>query len=1095
VTLTEQCRVLLGLVLLAVLGAVPVRAQFETAVVVGRLSDATGAAVSNAKVKLTNVALGTTQMRKSSSQGEYEFTGIPAGAYVVVIEAAGFQTTATSPITVEVGARQRADIQLKLGSVSEDVTVSLAAPLLETDSSERSLVINETQLNDLPLNGRHYTDLALLAPGVQLSGLQDGSITQRLGSLNVNGMRSSVNNFLLDGLDNNAYEIANQGFNNEALTESVDAISEFRIITSNYSAEYGRAGGGIINVSTKSGTNTFHESAWEFLRNTALDAYGPLLGTGVKPILIQNQFGAAFGGPIRPGSLFFFSDYEGFRQVTRTYQTASLPTLSERAGIFPMAVQNPYTKVLYANGVIPSTDITPFAAAVFAALPAPTSGTTYVSLPRSQNYRDIGDLRLDWVPRQNLATFLRYSQQSNHITQGPHIPGLAGGDGNGHERILTTQVAGGLTYTLNPRAIVDARIGLTFGEDGKVPYNQGQPSFDAQFNIPTTTNPYLQSSLNEQDIVSYSYLGSQDTDPQYSNPFTINPKVNLTLIRGRHSLAIGYEYLALIEDLDSQTAKFGLDEYDGYFTAAPGVTKTHDNLVADFLYGARSSYDLSNFNPDTINMRFHYAYLNDTWRLANRLTLNLGLRYEFQIPQFTSQNHQSNFDPTTNTLMLAQNGSIYSRSLVNPQKTNFAPRVGFAWNTNPNIVWRGAYGISYVQFNRTSAQGSLDLNGPYSVNSVVNQSLSTEALCPQGSQSTSCFRTTTMGDPASIISSTAFSTLTSQVRYIPKDSPTGYVQSYSFGMQMQLTPRLIADIAYVGSHAVHLRVLADYNQASIQPTATSTLSLQARRPLQGFEDIYDNLSSGFEDYSSLQTRLQGRVGRFTFVNAFTWSRDIDNAVADLEELNGDGSFVNFNNIKGDASTSGYNHPLNESLGGLWDIPAPATRSGLLHEITAGWQLQTITRLTSGVPINFYYSPSSTANTTNLAYQYRPNISGLTSTLMNPRSKWVQDPTRSFWSNVYNTSQFSIPAANVVYGNAPRNVIRGTPYYNVDLGAHKQFNLPRHGLLQFRVEAFNLLNHTNWKSANSETNSTSFGQLTSSNAFPSRQIQFGVKVFY
>ncbi len=200
VALKVQCHVLLCLILLAVLGAVPVYAQFETAVVVGRLSDATGAAVPNAEVKLTNVALGTTQTRRSSPQGEYEFAGIPAGAYIVVIEAAGFQTTATSPITVEVGARQRADIQLKLGPVSQDVTVSLAAPQLETDSSERSLVIDAKQLNDLPLNGRHYTDLALLAPGVQLSGLQDGSITQRLGSLNVNGMRSSVNNFLLDGL-------------------------------------------------------------------------------------------------------------------------------------------------------------------------------------------------------------------------------------------------------------------------------------------------------------------------------------------------------------------------------------------------------------------------------------------------------------------------------------------------------------------------------------------------------------------------------------------------------------------------------------------------------------------------------------------------------------------------------------------------------------------------------------------------------------------------------------------------------------------------------------------------------------------------------
>jgi hypothetical protein len=1094
--------------------ATPLRAQFETGVVVGRLSDPTGAAVANAEVKLTNVALGTTQMQKSSAQGDYEFPGVPDGSYVVTVEAASFDTATTVPVTVTVGSRQRVDIKLQVGTFAQDVTVSLAAPQLETDTSDRSLVVDMTELQDLPLNGRHYTDLALLAPGVQLSGLQDGSITQRLGSLNVNGMRSSVNNFLLDGLDNNAYEVANQGFNNEALTESVDAIDQFRISTANYSAEYGRAGGGIINVSTRRGTNDFHESVWEYLRNTALDAYGPLLGTGVKPVLVQNQFGATAGGPIRRNSLFFFADYEGFRQVSRAYQTATIPSLAERQGNFVAAltttsgsilpIKNPYTGAVYTNGMIPTKDITPFAAAVLAALPVPTDGNNmYVSLPRSQNYRDIGDVRLDWIPHHSLLTFLRYSQQSNHITEGPHIPGVAGGDGNGRERILATQVASGITYTLTPRTLFDARVGLTWSEAGKVPYNQGQPSLDTEFGIQTVTNPYLISGLNEQDIATFSYLGSQDTDPQYSNPHTINPKLNVTLIRAKHSFSIGYEYLALIEDLDSQSAKFGYDEYDGYFTAPATADRVAANNIADFLYGARSKYELSNFNPDTINMRFHYAYIADTWRVANRLTLNLGLRYEFQIPQFTSQNHQANFDPVSNTLILAQNGSLYSRSLVNPRKANFAPRLGFAFSSDPRTVWRGAYGISYVEFNRFSSQGSLDLNGPYSVNSVVSQSLSGESLCATGSQSTTCFRPTVTGDPASIISPASFSTLTSMARYVPKDSPTGYVQSYSFGVQTQLTRRLVSDIAYVGTHAVHLRVLGDYNQAEVQPLTTSCnsattsgcLAIQARRPLAGFEDIYDNLSAGFTDYNSLQVRLQGQLGRFTFINAFTWSRDIDNAVADLEELNGDSSVVNYDNIKGDTGTSGYNQPLNESLGALWNVPAPATGSRLVRALTNQWQLTTITRLTSGVPINFYYSPSSTANTTDLAYQYRPNVTGFTSTLMNPRSKWVQNASRSALTNVYSTTQLTVPSVNVVYGNTPRNVIRGTPYYDVDLGAHKDFTLPKHSYIQFRVEAFNLLNHTNWKSADSGITDATYGQLASSNAFPSRQIQLAIKVIH
>lgn len=1124
---------------LALLYPGALHAQFDTAVVVGRVTDPSGAPLRDVVVTLRNVDLGTIQTKKTSDQGDFEFPGIQIGLYVVSVRADGFESITTEPVNVTVDSRPRIDLKMKVGSVSENVTVSADAAMLETDTSDRGFLVEQKEIEDLPLNGREYADLAALTPGVQQSSLQDSTITSRRGSFNVNGNRSSVNNFLLDGLDNNSYQPANQGYSNQAITESVDAVSQFKVQTGNYSAEFGRSGGAVVNVSTKSGTNQLSGRVWEYVRNTVFDAFGPFYGpAGVKPTLIQNQFGAALGGPIRRDSIFFFGDYEGLRQVTRSYQSATLPTVDQRKGIFidlnnaPIGLKNPYTNVAHLNGIIPLSDITPFAAAVLAQLPTPTVpepqlGNNYVSLPRSQNYRDIGDFRIDAHPNPRLQTFARYSQQSDHNLQGPHIPGLAGGDGNGYTRILASQLAMGVTFTVTPNSVLDARFGVTWNETGKVPYNHGQTSINGQFSPPVSSNPYLLASLNTQSLSHFSYFGVQNSDPQYSNPYTLNPKINYTFIHGRHSISVGYEYLALLEDEDTQSAKLGEDVYSANFSedyvpsySGASLACTNKNApancdpaarpeaysMADFLYGARNEYALSNFNPKTVEARFHYAYIQDDWRVASRLTLNIGLRYEFQIPQWTQGNGQANFDPSTKTLILARDGSIYSRSLVNPQKDNFAPRLGFAFTSDPKTVWRGAYGISYIQFNRYSSQGSLDLNGPASINSTVSQSIGT-SLCPANSPSPNCFSPTQQGYPLSIISPAFFSTTTSQVRYIPKDSPTAYVQSYFAGVQMQLTKASILDIAYVGAHGVKLRVLADYNQASTQPTLTSSLSFAQRRPVSGFVDIYDNLSSGFLRYNSLQARFQTRAKQLFLVNSFTWSHAMDNAVADLEEKYGDSSYVNIANIKGDTGTSGYNQPLNDTLALVWHVPYGGRHShGFRQMLFGNWEVNSITKLTSGVAINFTYDPSAAAETTTLPYAYRPNITGNQSSVMHPRATWQKTNTAicavfngsapcAGFGPVTETAQLTVPSQTVVYGNAPRNFLRGTPYYNIDFGVHKQFPIARKTVFEFRAEAFNVLNHTSWKAADSDITSSTYGQLAPTNAFPSRIIQLAGRLSF
>ncbi len=347
-------------------------AQFETASVLGYVRDTTGAAVPNSKVQLINTATGVSVTATTDGQGQYQFSDIHIGQYKISAGANGFSSTVTEPFSVAVNARQRVDVNLKPGSVADTVTVSGVAAQLESETSDTGTVISQREVQNLPLNGRAYGDLATLVPGVRRNTLENQTVTSRDASFNVNGQRSEFNNFLLDGVDNNAYGTSNQGFSNQAIPPSPDAINEFRVETNNYSAEFGRASGAVINVSINSGSNQFHGRVWEYNRNTDLNAAGPFLPplnvlTGQRqiPVLIRNQFGGAVGGPIKKDKLFFFADYEGNRQVQGQYTTATIPNAQQRAGVFvdtkgaPVPLRNPVTGAEYPNGVVPQSDWTP----------------------------------------------------------------------------------------------------------------------------------------------------------------------------------------------------------------------------------------------------------------------------------------------------------------------------------------------------------------------------------------------------------------------------------------------------------------------------------------------------------------------------------------------------------------------------------------------------------------------------------------------------------------------------------------------------------------------------------------------------------------
>ena len=517
-------------------------AQFDTAVVLGTVKDQSGAVVAGASVVLTNVAKDVSVKVASDTNGNYQFPSVQIGEYRVGVTMAGFADASSVPFSVQIGARQRVDMQMKLGSQSQEVTVSGSAALLETDSSDRGQVIAAKELVNLPLNGRAYADLTLLVPGVRKSLIEDGSVTSRDGSYNVNGMRSNANNFLLDGLDNNAYQEANQGYSNQAIIPSPDALQEFRVQTDNYAAEFGRAGGAIINVSFRSGTNQFHGVAYDYLRNTDLNASGPFLGSGSKPTLVQNQFGVTIGGPILKDKLFFFADYEGLRHKDTTLQTATVPTLGERQGIFvqadgktPIALQNPVTGAQYANGIVPTADQSAFAIAVLNALPAPNLNVAlgqpnYSSNPANTIQDDHGDVRVDLFLSPKMTIFGRYSQRQYTIFAAPPIGGLAGGNSNGTLYARTKQGAGGLTYNLSDRTLIEARLGVDLTHSGKSPYNLGAQNLVNFPNAPT--DPSIVGGVNTQIVTGFSQFGRQSTNPQFTDPYLANPKVTVSHIVG-----------------------------------------------------------------------------------------------------------------------------------------------------------------------------------------------------------------------------------------------------------------------------------------------------------------------------------------------------------------------------------------------------------------------------------------------------------------------------------------------------------------------------------------------------------------------------------
>jgi len=1087
----------LWLAALLVLSAGASLAQFETAVVLGTVKDPSGAVLHDAKVELKNLGAGVSSNAVTDENGNYQFLEVRVGRYEVSAQGAGFKRGVTDAFDVRVNAHQRVDLALQVGDVTQTVQVVAAASAVEADSSDRGQVVNRETVVNLPLNGRSSATLALLAPGVRPAY----GLPKRESSFNVSGLRSQFNNFILDGVDNNAYGTSNQGLSNQVVQVAPDALQEFKVITNSYSAEYGRVGGGVVNASVRAGTNQLHGSVWEYLRNTDLNATGFFKPVGgQKPVYIQNQFGAAAGGPIRKDKIFIFGDYEGLRRLQRALTFGSVPTLDQRNGIFTMPVKNPYTGEIYNNGIIPQSQITAFGRKVFGDLPAPNlPGNTrnYSALLPATDNDDKGDIRYDHYLTSKLTAFSRFSYRLYNQLAAPNnsIPGPSGQGAGIISRVMNWQTASGLTWTINPTSLAEFRLGVSKTEGMKTPATlDGGPDMLQAYGIPgLPTDKALTGGLNTQNVTGYASYGRDYTSPQWQDPLVVNPKANYSKILHRHTVKVGYEYQAINTLIDDFNPAYGQDIYGGQFT---NPTPTKSNIVynlADFLFGARSTYQLTNFTVANLRQRMHFAYLQDDFKFSPRLTLNLGMRYEFATPQYERDNRMANYDPGSNTLAPAKSGSITDRALVNPSYNNWGPRVGLAYSLNSKTVIRSGYGISYVLFIRQGGDSYLAYNGPYVVNAQITQSPS-QGPCTPNAAPTTCFRPTEMGYPAGFTSPANFTTLTTKTVYVQKDIRTPYVQNWHFTVQRELARNLVMDLGYSGNHSVGLWVNADLNQA-LPNLPNQLLPLKARRPNAQFDYIDANFSAGFSTYHALQVKMEKRYSQGVYLlNSFTWSKAIDNAAGALEAANGDHQAVNLFSFRSSKGLSGYDQPFNNTTSVVWDMPFGRGRrfgSGLPYLADAmlgGWTLSGINTMASGQTINLIYSPGAafiaTDGSKNSAV-YRPNLIG---------DPMMPSGQRSI-TQYFNPNTILVPTdVTHPYGNAGRNIGRNDRCFNFDLGVHKQFRLPGEGRnLEFRTEVFNLLNRTNFSPASGDRSSSSFGAI--SGTFPARQVQFALRLAF
>jgi outer membrane receptor protein involved in Fe transport len=1196
----------LAVALIFILPAANAFAQYEDGSLIGSIHDATGAAVANAAVAVTSVNTGIIVNVNANSAGDYEVPSLRAGVYNIKATAPGFASAEAKNITVSVGGRGRIDLTLKVGNAAATtVEVSDVALQLETESSQRGQTITEYQSEALPLVTRNYSDLVDYVTGTRPAPA-DATTTAvtsltRAGSFNVNGQRSMFNDFMLDGMDNNAYGESNQGFDNQIIAPPPDSIAQFEVVTNNESAEYGRSSGGTINVATRSGSNEFHTTLYEFIRNTDLNAFGyikpvainALTGTQYpffKPLFNRNQFGANFGGPLLKNRFFYFIDYEGFRQTLTPTVVDTVPTTNELNGNLAVAVQDPWHPGTYIPAGTPfsswpaqaQADADPTALAIaklyLGALPGKCtvtaglagSGVATNDCPLNAPFTDNadkGDLRLDFQQSKNSSWFLKVSDRKENGKNYNLLPEPIDMQTNGHILIHDEQIALGYTHVMGANKVLDARLALSGTKAGKWNFAIGNTSFP-QGDIPGLPSiAGVSGGLPSMAISGgFTSFGRQSTNPQWQNPSLLDPKVNLSWVKGKQSFKFGYEYEHIWQEIEDSNPLYGSFTFGhGYSvcpgsagTACPNTSNQADTYFADFLFGASSAFSLATYYITHVEQTMDSLYAQDDFKVDSRLTLNLGLRWEYGSPWSERNNYISNFNPATGTLLTLQPGytassqlcgtapciapysgsGVYGSTLVNPDWGDYAPRVGFAYALTPTLSLRGGYGTAFVHYWRAGSGNNIAINAPFALYTVVSN---------PGAVTTNGYVRLSKGFPTGL--ATSFSAGTDDIDYVPQNTKDGYAESYFLSVQKSLAKNVLVDVAYVGNHGVHLQGFINANQKNPQAGFINgnpalgwprpypnwggyLLNNSTTYPTFNNGDISEALSGFWSHYNALQARYEQRfVGGLTLLNSFTWSHALDNASSTLEANTPcpqDG-----NNLAGDYGQSDYNLPVDNVTSLVYDLPFGqgrryvASANPALNTILGGWQISAINTAQGGTPFNLTYSPA-TANAVSPSLTqnwrgenlYRPNLVPGTPYVV--KTKALSTFNGASYQNGYvqwvNPAALTIPSTYVSntsadgpsspFGNLPKNYGRTGKFYETDLDFNKRFDTPIERIkIEFRSEFYNIFNHTNLYlpggsgggtvsgTDNNSSAPTSIAGGTITGTFEPRIVQFGLKVVY
>ena len=1057
----------LFLLVLSLLVAAPVLGQTHRASLRGTVYDPNQAVIAGATITLTNLETGEQRTTTTADDGSYTIASLPAGAYRLDVERSGFRKR-TQNINLFVNQEVRGDVTLEVPGpeIGDKFFVEAASGDLKKDTASLGTVIENRQVTGLPLDGRNFYELSLLVPGAVPPAQGSAGSVRGDFAFSINGAREDANNFLLDGVYN-----LDPKLNTFGVRPSVDAIREFEMLTSTYDASFGRNPGAQINVILNSGSNDFHGSLFEFHRNAALDArnfFAP--ASEPKPKYIRNQFGGALGGPIRHDRTFFFADYEGTRSREGITRISNVPTAEERIGNFSHSLfgvpTNPFTGLPFDNGTIPSFFINPVGRAIAALYPLPNRNVpfeNFVSSPIQRDNNDSFDARVDHRLNHKADLTFRYSFGNRDLFEPFTGPSFALVPGFGDTVKRRSQNAmSALTLVLTPNLVNETRVAFS---RVAASVTQQASVLNSAVGLPTISPRDRDLGLSFITVTGFSPLGDEGNNPQNSVTNVYQLLNNSSYVHGEHLIKFGIDFRF------SQQNAFRDVESRGRLQFSPFGQIT-GNALGDLMLGFPLLTSVAHVdNPQQIRTESYNFYVNDSFRVTPRLTLVGGLRYEYNSPPVDKEDRATVYDVATRSLVPVGTNGV-PRSGFEPDRNNFAPRVGFAWTIGEDqmTVLRGGYGVYYDQSPFAPAE-ALYFNSPFFDNNIF---FSLPGL------------PLTLNNP---FPSFFPFPLPDSALAIQRDLRTGYMQHWNFNVQRQIGGKSVLEVAYVGSKGTKLLTARDINQP--QPSVLPPGLPIVPRPDPRFDDINLLESRANSNYNALQARFQQRLARgFSTLASYTWSKSIDDA-SNFCSSAGDPNFPqNSYNVAAERGRSNFDVRHRLSVSYSYALPFGKGRQylhdrGWVSTALGGWETYGIVTVQSGRPFTVALLPEIDNSGTGRSIlgfgaNDRPNVVGNTA---------LSNPTTTQW---FNTAAFAFPAPGT-FGNAGRNILDGPGYQTVNLSLLKNTALSERVKLQFRAEAFNLFNHPNFNLPDNFLGSPTFGRITS--ARDPRHIQFGLKLLF